>query len=217
MQHCTIVPILIVVILLIIYSNDYIPLEAFTRRHSVCNEIDGRCYPIVDSFDQTTHAEASKMLAYLNMFSIKLMRHLRHKYLWEKQGTKYRRAMVAFLLENYNPDSIIENNPSSDVNTSYVEDKGRIFAICLREKESGMSRIHTKQILEFVVMHEMSHMSTQEIGHEDPEFWINFKILIEEAVALGMHEPIDYAKYPISYCSLKVDYNPYFDPSIQSL
>ena len=42
-----------------------------------------------------------------------------------------------FLLKNYNPNNLKENVPMSKINTSYVEDKGKIFAVCLREKFSG--------------------------------------------------------------------------------
>jgi hypothetical protein len=75
------------------------------------------------------------MLAYLNLFAIKLMRHLRQKYLWNNSNVSFAdQRMVKNLLLNYNPDSIVENNPNSNVNTSYIEDKGKVFAMCLREK-----------------------------------------------------------------------------------
>jgi hypothetical protein len=187
-------------------------VEVFTSRTQKCNDIDKRCYPIVDSFDANSFQEASDMLAYLNNFSIAILRHMRQKYLWQQPTpSEHRTKMTLLLLENYNPDSIIENNPINDVNTSYVEDKGRVFAVCLREKDSGRAMIHDKNILEFVVMHEMAHLSTHVIGHDDVEFWANFKILIEEAKELGLHTPVNYSKQPVVYCSLKVDYNPYFD------
>lgn len=201
--------ILIIIVLLDkIYRN-----ELFTSRKKICNNIDGRCYPIVDSFSKQTHKLASETLAYLNEFSIKILRNMREKYLWNNKNP-YRKRMIEKLLENYNPDSIIENNPTNDVNTSYVEDKGKVFAICLREKKTGQFFIHDYNILEFVLLHEMAHLSTDVIGHDDVEFWTNFKILIDEAIELKLHDPINYEKYPINYCSLEVDYNPYFDTKI---
>ncbi len=206
----------IIGLLLVIFYLKVDIVEMFTSRIAKCNEVDKRCYPIVDSFSPDTYKEASEMLAHLNAFSIRLLRHMREQYLWNKSKSKHRTQMITLLLENYNPESIIENNPINDINTSYVEDKGRVFAVCLREKESGKAKIHDKNILEFVVMHEMAHLSTEVIGHEDVEFWANFKILIEEATKLGIHKPVDYSKHPIVYCSLKVDYSPYFDPRIPS-
>jgi hypothetical protein len=187
----------------------YDKLEAFVTKKKVCNNIDGRCYPVVTKFENTM--DGSEMLAYLNDFSIKLMRHMRRKYLWEKRGSVHHRNMTKMLLDNYNPDNIVENNPTDKTLTSYVEDKGKVFAVCLREKESGTNIIHDKNILEFVVLHEMSHLASEAIGHDDMEFWINFKILIQNAEELGIHTPVNYAKTPVTYCSLHVDYNPYYD------
>jgi hypothetical protein len=157
---------------------------------------------------------ASEMLAYLNNYCIVLMRHMRKKYLWDKKGTKQHANMTKLLLDNYVSENIIENAPTSTVNTSYVEDKGKVFAICLREKKSGKNLIHNKNILEFVVMHEMAHMASIAQGHEDMEFWLNFKILIKNAKEIGIHEPIDYKQYPVNYCSLEVNYSPYYDDEI---
>lgn len=209
-----IVPVLVILIAYILLQSNS---DYFTSRQKVCNSVDGRCYLIVSNFDNSTYEQASDTLAKLNMFSIELMRSLREKYLWNRLGSPRRQKMVEYLLENYSPDSIIENNPDSDVNTSYVEDKGRIYAICLREKESGNNNIHDLNILKFVVMHEMSHMGSVTTGHEDPEFWINFKILLDESSKLGLYTPVNYEKYPVYYCSLKVDYNPLFDDQVPLL
>ncbi len=201
--------IIALILISIFYCDD---IETLISHKKECAG-DGRCYTIVGKFDPDTHDEAGEMLAYLNDFSIKLMRSLRKNYLWHGDNL-YRKELVAFLLHNYNPDALIENAPTSSVNTSYVENKGRVFAVCLREKLSGLHNIHDKQILEFVTMHEMAHLSTPKIGHKDPEFWINFKILIDEARRIGIHEPVDYSKHPINYCSLRVNYNPYFDSGV---
>jgi len=185
----------------------------YTPSPKKCNNIDGRCYRIVSKYDADTHSEASQTLAHLNTFALKLIRHLRNKYLWQKQGSREQRDMVEFLMFNYNPDNIIENSPNTNVNTSYVEDKGKVFAICIREKQSGKNIIHDRHILEFVVLHEMSHLANKTIGH-GPEFWKTFKFMLQEAYELGIHTPVDYSKHPINYCSLPVNYNPYFDKTL---
>lgn len=203
---------ILIVVLLVIYLDIYV-----LGLKKECNLIDGRCYSIVKTFDADTYPEASKLLAHLNLFSIKLMRHLRNKYLWNNTGNELHRDVVGFLLHNYNPDNIIENNPPSDVNTSYVEDKGRIFAICLREKASGRNLFHDKHTLEYVMMHELAHLANHGIGHARKDFWPKFKFLLEEANNIGLHYPIDYAVTPVNYCSLFVNYNPYFDNNVQSM
>jgi len=180
-----------------------------------CNKIDDRCYKVSNKFDSDTYNQASQILARLNIFSITLIRHLRKTYLWNNNN-KYKHDMVEFLLQNYNPGSIIENAPDSDVNTSYVENKGKVFAICLREKSSGKNKFLPMHLIEFVVLHEMSHLASRGIGHGS-EFWINFKIMLKEANKIHLHKPIDYSKHPVVYCSLKVQYNPFFDDNIPDL
>lgn len=218
MWNIIIIIILILIVIWFLYNLSHVLVVDFlTSRRKICNNLDGRCYPIVDIFDKNTLNEASNKLAYLNGFSIKILRHMRNKYLWNSRGEEtYRGRMTRKLLNNYDPDSIIENNPSSDKNTSYVEDKGKVYALCLREKESGKHNFHDNNILEFVVLHEMSHMSTDVVGHDEDEFWINFKILLHEAKELGLHNPVNYSEYPISYCSLYVDYNPFFDDTLDT-
>lgn len=209
MSDTDIILLLVLGILLIYFYSDTI--ESFTSKR-ICNNIDGRCYPIVAKFSNVV--DSSEMLAYLNDFCITLMRHMRKKYLWEQNGSIHHRDMTKMLLENYNPDNIIENNPTDKTLTSYVEDKGKVFAVCLREKKSGKNIIHNKNILEFVVMHEMAHLASIAIGHDDLEFWSNFKILIQNAEEIGIHTPIDYSKNVVNYCSLDVDYSPYYDETI---
>jgi hypothetical protein len=202
--------------LIVVYIICLINIGNFSTVKRVCNELDKRCYRIIKKYDTNTHTTASEKLAYLNKFCIKLIKHLRNKYLWRGEGSNYRKEMVAFLLYNYNPDNIIENAPSTSVNTSYVEDKGRVFAICLREKESGLDKFHENNILEYVAMHEIAHMATEDMGHGDI-FWANFRIIINEAKNIGLHSPIDYRKEPTIYCSLKISYNPYFDDTLPKL
>jgi hypothetical protein len=205
-----------IVILIICYCDE---IETFVSQAHVCNQEDGHCYKVVGKYGNV--GEASRILAHLNKFGVKLLRHLRNKYIFNKdiaaQPRNYGRVeLVKFLIENYNPDNIIENAPTSDVNTSYVDDKGKVFAICLREKVTGFHNFHKMEELEFVVLHEMSHMATTSFGHEN-DFWANFKFLLQEAEMAGIHTPVNYERYPMVYCSLKVDYSPYFDESLPAI
>jgi len=166
----------IVVCVLIIYivatdNNEFMP------RKRVCNDFDGRCYDIADKYNKTK--QASEILAQLNDFGVNVMRHLRRKYIWNNSGNPHGKEIVEYLLSNYNPDAIIENAPINDVNTSYVDDKGKVFALCLREKESGDNNFHSMDLLKFVVLHEMTHMATESYGHEK-DFWTHFKFLLKD-------------------------------------
>lgn len=223
--------------------------DTFTSRGTVCNDVDGRCYDISTTFAPATHDEASAMLGYLNNFAVELIRHLRHKYVFEEAspldlmlddglsdslGTrtdgvdkssrggfpaprspdeKYKRDMIIYLLENFDPSTLMENVPIDSSNTSFVRNKGEVFAMCLRERATGEDKFHDKQILEFVLIHELSHLTCFQYGH-GLEFWKNFKILLIEAELAGMHTSKNYTIEPEYYCSLYVDYNPRYDPSV---
>lgn len=195
----------------IVYKEE---IETFVSRSNICNDTDGRCYEVVKKFNKSTNA--SYLLADLNIFSMKLMRHLRDKYIWSNSTNAEAVDIVKFLLSNYNPDGIIENAPTGDVNTSYVDNKGVVFAICLREKESGNNNFQHIHDLEFVVIHELSHMANRTYGH-GADFWTTFKFLLREAEAANLHKPVDYSVNPIKYCSLEVEYSPYYDNTLNDL
>lgn len=211
LSHCTYLIVIVILAIYFVYKDE---IETFVSRKHICNEIDGRCYNVVNKFDDSK--QASALLAELNLFSLKFMKHLRTKYLWNYHPNAEARYVVRHLLSNYNPDGIIENAPVSSVNTSYVDEKGKEFGICLREKLSGKEKFHDLHELQFVVLHELSHMANVNYGHE-VDFWEIFKFLLQEAKLAGLHEPANYAITPINYCSLVVYDNPYFKPTLRNI
>ena len=64
--------------------------------------------------------------------------------------------------------------------------------------------------LTFVAIHELSHIASESIGHND-EFWKNFKFLLEYAEKIKIYKPIDYKKNPKNYCGMRITDNPYYD------
>ena len=64
--------------------------------------------------------------------------------------------------------------------------------------------------LTFVAIHELSHIASKSIGHNE-EFWNNFKFLLEEAEIIGVYKPEDYKEDPKNYCGMKITDNPYYD------
>jgi hypothetical protein len=198
----------VVIVVIYVLLND---TDAFTTRAKTCSSIDSRCYSTVEKYDNPQNA--AEALAKLNHFNITLLRHLRQKYIFDNPQHPDT-PLVSYLLSNYNPDNIIENAPVGQTNTSYVDDKGRIFAICLREKESGRHILHHQELLEFVVMHELAHLTLADYGHTN-EFWRNFKFLLTEAKKINLHNPQDYSTSPEVYCSVLVDYSPYYDVTLK--
>jgi len=204
--------ILIILILLYIIKSKNL-VESFHSKR-VCNDIDSRCYRIASHYDNMTHNDASKLLAELHLISIKLIKYVRDRHINSPDYKK--REIVRLLLERYNAESIIENSPYDAVNTSYVKNKGDVFAICLREKLSGNNNFHDRHLIEFVLIHELSHLADKNWGHKQ-SFWETFKFLLKEAKSAGIHDPVDYSKHPENYCYLDLTSNPYFNNRIKDI
>lgn len=112
------------------------------------------------------------------------------------------------LVKNFNPTKISETLPTSKL-TAYSENKGKKIAFCLNKKKNSSELIDLNTLM-FVAIHELSHIMTESVGHE-PEFWANFKILLENAKEANVYDPQDYKKDPENYCGMQITDNPYFD------
>ena len=112
------------------------------------------------------------------------------------------------LVEGFNPKKVNETLPTSEL-TAYSENKGGKLAFCLNTTKEGNKLIDINT-LTFVALHELSHIMTESIGHNQ-EFWQNFKFLLENAKAAGIYNPVDYKKDPKEYCGMKINDNPYYD------
>lgn len=194
--------ILLIMLILILYFNQ--------KEKKMCSNNDGQCYKIVTSFDN--QIDALNELSRINSFNAHFIKYLRNKYLWSSSTDKTMKDITQNLINNYNPDVLKENNPHDTNNTSYVLAKGRSIAFCLREKDTGQNLIEDENMLNFVNIHEISHLA---MSYHDPEhgteFWSTFRLLLKEAALAGLYKPIDWSKYPKNYCGMKVNYNPFFD------
>lgn len=115
---------------------------------------------------------------------------------------------VKRLVNGFNPQKVMETLPTSEF-TAYSENKGEKLAFCLNTEKGGNTMID-EHTLTFVAIHELSHIATKSIGHKS-EFWENFKFLLEQANAAGIHSPRDYKKEPQKYCGMTIRDNPAFD------
>jgi len=114
------------------------------------------------------------------------------------------------LVDRYNPHSIMENSMTSH-DTSYSENKGEKIVICLRDKTNppGYPLVDLNTVM-FVVLHEMAHLMTTELstGKHTPEFWANFRRLLQDAAQIGVYHPVNYAHSPVSYCGMEITDSP---------
>ena len=112
------------------------------------------------------------------------------------------------LYKGFNETKITETLPTSTL-TAYSENKGQKIAFCLNKKKGGTEMIDINT-LTFVAIHELSHIMTISIGHNQ-DFWENFKFLLEGAIEIKIYIPEDYKEKPKEYCSMMIKDNPYYD------
>jgi hypothetical protein len=112
------------------------------------------------------------------------------------------------LVAGFNPKKICETLPTSEL-TAYSENKGEKLAFCLNKSKNGTKLIDVNT-LTFVSLHELSHIATKSVGHNQ-EFWQNFKWVLENAKQAGIYSPIDYKNQPEEYCGMTINDNPYYD------
>lgn len=112
------------------------------------------------------------------------------------------------LIDGFNPKRIQETLPTSE-HTAYSENKGEKIAFCLTKSKTDPKLIDENTLM-FVALHELTHVGTSSIGHT-PEFWRNFKFVLENATEAGLYKPVDYKKKPKGYCGMTISDNPYYD------
>lgn len=154
------------------------------------SSIDKRKYVVRNVSDKQAAAD---MLATLNKRMVALIKHMRSKYPDSKD--------VKRLAKNFNPDSVSESG-KNDAFTSYSINKGERLVFCLRSRDEGAS-LQDDNLLMYVAIHELAHLMTKDVGHTDT-FWKNNRLLLTEAIAIGVYKKIDFGKTPHKYCGIKI-------------
>ncbi len=174
----------------IFVANRYRPVEY------VKSSVDGKKYLVRKMKDSQ---EAADMLARLNEKVLRLIDRLLVKYPDDPR--------VALLDDRYDPDALSEGS-NDEGYSSYTVNKGQRIVLCLRSRDKknpkNGGKLEGENTLVYVVVHELAHLATEEVGHP-PEFWANFKFLVKEAVDLGVYKDHDYSEDPVEYCGVKID------------
>lgn len=157
---------------------------------------DGKKYCVRDS---SLLKESVELLAEVNERMQKMVAFLDKKY---PEDPRIRR-----LVKNFNPDRVVETLPTSEY-TAYSENKGDKLAFCLRRYKNDAQLIDVNT-LTFVALHELSHLMSASVGHNE-EFWTNFEFILENAVSENIYTPVDYSKKPVEYCGISVNNNPLY-------
>ena len=182
--------------ILLISLKIYIESDDFLLK-CIISEVDGNRYCVRERSKLTLAAD---LLAKTTQRCSKLVEYMGETYPEDER--------VERLVDGFNPKRISETLPTSNL-TAYSENKGEKIAFCLNTTKDGNKLIDINT-LTFVAIHELSHIMTKSIGHE-PEFWKNFKFLLENAVKIKIYEAVDYKKEPQGYCGMQITDNPYYD------
>jgi hypothetical protein len=164
----------------------------------IVSTVDGNKYCVRD---RSKLQEAADLLAKITTKCKRLVEYMKDKHP-DKDNVKR-------LVAGYNPQKVMETLPTSEY-TAYSENKGEKIAFCLNRTRKGEDNMIDEHTLMFVAIHELSHVATKSIVHKT-EFWDNFKFLLENAKAAGIHDPEDYKSKPTEYCGMNIQDNPYFD------
>jgi hypothetical protein len=189
--------IVLVIFIIIIVSKLYFNSDTFNLK-CIISDVNGNKYCVRD---RNKLELAADRLAHVNNNLNKLVNHLSKKYPTKEN--------VQRLVNGYNPKKIYETLPTSEF-TAYSENKGEKLAFCLDTEKNSKGRLIDINTLMYVALHEVSHIATKSIGHND-EFWNNFKFMITEAKEINIYNPVDYQKEPARYCGMNISDNPYFD------
>tara|TARA_B100000900_G_C20525850_1_gene694146 strand:+ start:702 stop:1277 length:576 start_codon:yes stop_codon:yes gene_type:complete len=155
---------------------------------------DNRKYRLLDLPGKE---KCMEILVQLNKNVIQLLSYIKNE---EREGIKD-------LLDNYRPDSLCENLENRSLQ-AYSLNKGEEICLCLREPENELEIIDDMNTLMFVLIHELSHLMTDDIGHTD-KFWNNMAYLLKKANEINLYTPINYSVTPVMYCGVKIDETPY--------
>ena len=155
---------------------------------------DNRKYRLLDLPGKE---KCMEILVQLNKNVIQLLSYVKDE---DREGIKD-------LLDNYRPDSLCENLENRSLQ-AYSLNKGEEICLCLREPDDELKIIDDMNTLMFVLVHELGHLMTDDIGHTN-KFWKNMAYLLKKSSEINLYNPINYKNSPVMYCGVKIDETPY--------
>lgn len=169
------------------------------------SELDKRNYVIRRGKNKTPEylKESANALSEINVRVTKLIQHLQKKYMDDNSKNYW----IRHLVKNYKPNILSEAAIDSRY-TTYTVDKQDMH-ICLRSRDSS-EKIYNINLLMYVVIHELAHLcnfdrNSYPIQGHGPEFVNIFKILVSEAVNIGIYQYTDYSREPQEYCGIMIN------------
>tara|TARA_B110001450_G_C17651244_1_gene493375 strand:+ start:235 stop:846 length:612 start_codon:yes stop_codon:yes gene_type:complete len=187
--------------LLIVITIFYVHLENKSLDVVYVNT-NGRNYLVRNLPDKE---EAAKIMDTLNTKFKHLINACVENCDKNKNYTEQNKIDIKRLKNNYNENNISESSPGNK-HTSYSINKGEKIVFCIRSKD-GKNTIIDINTITFVGIHELAHLMTKSIGHNQ-EFWDNMKFLLKVAIENGIYTPQDFNKNPVEYCGTMITDTP---------
>lgn len=192
------IPLVIIIILITLYIikknfkfyDDNLILEKAT--------FDGQYYQVLKKDNSSITAN---IIAKIKNNINTIVNYLKNN---KKEYPKEEYAIDNLVNRTKNLEIIERPDDSEEYITSYTINKGEQMVLCLRSKL--LSKIHDMNIIMYVVIHEMAHIASNNVGHDD-EFKRNFIFLLKIAIMLNIYKNVDYEKYPVNYCGMIVNEN----------
>jgi hypothetical protein len=144
-----------------------------------------------------------------HMIALNILAKLREQmiYLIDKilqENNTFEIVEILFRIQNKMKTVKIKENDNENFDTSYTVNKGDEIIICLRSKINN--KIHNFNQLIYIMIHEISHIGSLEIGHTRLFFNIN-KFLLKKAIKYNIYKYKNYKKIPIKYCGIVINNN----------
>lgn len=163
----------------------------YSKLTKIKSTYDSRDYYVQDKDDAQS---AANLIAQIREKNLLLIDHLKNSYPNDERTQR--------LDNNYRENSLKEGVDDPRY-TSYSINKGEEIVLCLRHNNKLMD-LNTMM---FVVLHELSHLASESIGHTD-EFWKNFRWILEESINIGIYKYQEFNKEPVEYCGMSITSSP---------
>jgi hypothetical protein len=163
------------------------------------SDIDGNYYLVRNVEDKN---QAANMLGRIREDILKLADHLNKNK--DKDGYKHMKSYIE-TLHTKAPHIVIVESTADSQYTSYAVNKGEQIVFCLRSKMTeNMGKLHALNLVIYVVLHEISHVSSPTYGHNE-EFKKVFSYLTKEGIKIGIYDKINFGSDPREYCGMQIN------------
>lgn len=176
----------------------------------------GKSYLVLER--KSEYHKAADILNIIDNEILTLISHFNEKYSYIHKYDNNPKNQLLLKIKNklnnsYKSENLKENFPNKiGVDVSYNVNKGEEISLCLRNYDDP-DKFHDINDIKFVALHEISHSCNESYGH-DTKFWKIFRIILENAVEIGIYQNNDYKKDNVNYCSMNITYNPIFDRAL---